>query len=72
MTIKFEETGVEVVVSNKRGLLGCISKGGRWPGYWRIAETGSVMGVSASPAEMMEIARKCVEIRRHVDSAHTQ
>lgn len=63
--LKFVETGAGLMIKNRKGYLGVISTGGRWPGRWSIE---SEMKCSASPAEMAEIGRKCVEIRRQVQS----
>lgn len=64
MAIKWVPSGAGILVSNRNGYLGRIEDTGRFPGRWVSTDETK----TASPAEMAEIGKKCVEIRRQVDS----
>jgi hypothetical protein len=68
MSIRCEDIGGHIVVSNKSGQIGRIATTGRWPGQWK----SNIKDWTASPAEMAEIGRKCIEIRRQVDTTRVQ
>lgn len=60
----FEAPEAVIVMSKRQQYLGEIKKTGRNPGAWISADTRCIM----HPTAMMEIANKCVETRRAIDS----
>lgn len=64
MALRFDESGVGIRIIGRGGYHGKIDTGGRWPGRLKTASSCCTF----SPEEVVEIGKKCVEVRRQVQS----